>query len=106
MSTEYFRPMELNKEILKEVFYGEKPLDIFSEDDKEWLEKMADAGNVHAICCLLDGMHDDIFAKDDGEIERLTQMLYDAKERMSNEELLLAGDRSRSQRRSHRHQDI
>lgn len=92
MSTEYFRPMELNKEILKEVFYGEKPLDIFSEDDKEWLEKMADAGNVHAICCLLDGMHDVIFAKDDGETERLTQMLYDAKERMSNEELWYAGN--------------
>lgn len=78
--------MDQRKE-LKEVFLGKKQVSTFCEDDKEWLMSMAQAGSIHASWCLIEGMESEVFTQGEGEKERLAQMLYDAKERMSNEEL-------------------
>lgn len=101
--------------VLKDIFYGDKCLNILNEDDKGWLMQLAEDGNIHAIYCLIDGMQhqyrswtepfidDDTkeeveiersevvegttFVQEAGEMERLTQMLYDAKGQMSDDEL-------------------
>lgn len=78
--------MDQRKE-LKEVFLGKKQVITFCEDDKEWLMSMAQAGSIQAIWCLIAGMESKVFTEGEGERKRLAQMLYDAKERMSNEEL-------------------
>lgn len=78
--------MDQRKE-LKEVFLGKKQVSTFCEDDKEWLMSMAQAGSIHASWCLIEGMESKVFTEGEGERKRLAQMLYDAKERMSNEEL-------------------
>lgn len=80
------------RKALQEVFLGKKPVYTFSEGDKEWLKRMAQAGSIHAIYCLIMGMDLKVFTEGRGEKERLTQMLYDAKERMSNEELTTVCD--------------
>lgn len=107
------------KEVVDDVFYGRKFLDVFSEEDKSKLMSLANAGDTHAICVLLGGMkwkehswpekavdedtneevevlHREIivgettFKKEEGEEEALMQKLFDAKESMSDEELDMA----------------
>ena len=106
---------EFKVNVLKDIFYGDKWLNILNEDDKEWLMQLAEEGNIHAIYCLIDGMRHQYrswtepfidedtnketeierhamvdgttFVQEAGEMERLTQMLYDAKGQMSDREL-------------------
>lgn len=107
--------------LAREVFYGEKYLDVFKPSDKQRLMEMAEKGNIHAIFCLIKGLslkersYDETFVDEDtgeqvvlrrcdveegftfekeddeegkeDEITRLTEMLYEAKERMSEKEL-------------------
>ena len=44
-------------EMVDKLFYGEEPLSLLSNFDKEWLLKMANEGNIHAACLLVHGMH-------------------------------------------------
>lgn len=109
------RDKEFKANVLKDIFYGEKWLNILNEDDKGWLMQLAEEGNIHAIYCLIDGMQHQYrswtepfidedtnkeveiersevvdgttFVQEAGEMERLTQMLYDAKGQMSDDEL-------------------
>lgn len=106
---------ECHQEKVKAVVKGEKYLDCFETNDKEWLTELADKGDLYAACCLLQGMNrkerswPEIFTDEDTneevellrcEIEdgttfekdeelekRLTHQLYDAKKQMSDEEL-------------------
>ena len=115
MRREILRAIGGGNDLLKDVFYGKKYLDSFQPHDIHWLKTLADKGDVYAICCLLMGMnrkdhswHEmfvdedtneevdilrcDIedgttFEKDEELETRLTQMLYDAKERMSDDDL-------------------
>ena len=45
------------KETVDEVFYGKKYLDVFAELDKYRLMNLANDGDIHAACVLLDGMN-------------------------------------------------
>ena len=106
---------EFKANVLKDIFYGDKCLNILNKDDKGWLMQLAEEGNIYAIYCLIDGMQHQYrswtepfideatneeteverlamvdgttFVQEAGEMERLTQMLYDAKGRMSDDEL-------------------
>lgn len=106
---------EIKANVLKDIFHGDQYLNILNEDDKEWLMQLAEEGNIHAIYCLIDGMQHQYrswtepfidedtnkeveiernemidgttFVQEAGEMERLTQMLYDAKGQMSDDEL-------------------
>ena len=106
---------KLKIEMLKDVFFEKRSISIFDAADKDWLMKKAEKGNIYAIYCLLNGMHrkyaswyemfvdedtDDkvfiwrndlidgvTFITEDGEEERLKQMLYDARGRMTKKEL-------------------
>lgn len=107
--------------LAREVFYGEKYLDVFKPSDKQELMELAEKGNIHAIFCLIKGLlrkersYEETFVDEDtgeqvtvlsydveegftfekeeaeegkeDEIMRLTEMLYEAKERMSEKEL-------------------
>ena len=106
---------EIKANVLKDIFYGDKCLNILNEEDKGWLIQLAEDGNIHAIYCLIDGMQHQYrswtepfidedtnkeveiersemvdgttFVQEACEMERLTQMLYDAKGQMSDDEL-------------------
>ena len=45
------------KETVDAVFYGKKYLDVFVEADKNSLMNLANEGDMHAVCVLLDGMN-------------------------------------------------
>ena len=45
------------KEIVDDVFYGKKYLNVFAESDKSILMNLANEGDMHAACVLLDGMN-------------------------------------------------
>lgn len=107
-----------NKEKLEKVFFWEDTLAIINENDKEWLMQMANEGDIHAAYILVYGMHTkyrtwedtfineetgesvtvnrteiiegSIFPRDEAEEARLVQMIFDAKDQMSDEELKMA----------------
>lgn len=103
------------KEKVERVFFMKEPTGIIETGDQEWLTQMADEGDIHAALILIDGMNynyhcwDEDFINEDtnetvtvkrcevveGTIfpfdkalqSRLLKMIFDAKEKMSDEEL-------------------
>jgi hypothetical protein len=45
------------KEIVDDVFYGKKYLDVFTDSDKPKLMNLAKEGDIHAACVLIKGMN-------------------------------------------------
>ena len=107
-----------NKEKLEKVFFWQESVSVFNENDKEWLMQLANEGDIRAACVVVEGMHakyrawEDEFTNDDtgetvtlnrwelidgstfepdeAEEARLVQMIFDAKDQMSDEELKIA----------------
>jgi len=114
---EFIKKLEL-KMLVDDVFYGKKGLDVFTADDKDRLISLADDGDVHTICILIDGMnkkehswvevfvdedtHEKVevlrietvdgttFVLEDKEEEKLIQTLLSFKESMSDIDLQIA----------------
>ena len=108
-----------NKERLEKVFFGQESVGVFNENDKKWLMQMANEGDIHAACVVVEGMNSkyrgwedefidedtgetvtvnrwqlidgSTFAPDAEEEYRLVEMIVNAKERMSDKELEMAG---------------
>lgn len=107
-----------NKEKVEAVFFCKESVGIFNENDKEALMKMASEGDLHAACVLVEGMHlkyrswdepfineetgetvlvtrtelieGSTFEKNDAEEAKLIEMIFNAKDKMSDEELKMA----------------
>ena len=106
------------KEKVEAVFFCKKPLRVFNENEKEALMKMACEGDLHAACVLVEGMHlkyrswdepfineetgetvlvtrtelieGSTFEKNNAEEAKLIEMIFSAKDKMSDEELKMA----------------
>ena len=106
------------KEKVEAVFFCKKPFRIFNENDKEALMKMANEGDLHAACVLVEGMHlkyrswdepfineetdetvlvtrtelveGSTFKKNEAEEAKLIETILNAKDKMSDEELKMA----------------
>ena len=105
-----------NKEKISAVFFEKGSWSLFNESDREWLMTSANEGDLQAACLLINGMHykyhcwtekfvdedtneefevnrnektnDGTTFEPDEEAEaRLRQMVFDGKERLSDEEL-------------------
>ena len=107
-----------NKEKISAVFFGKGSWTLFDESNQEWLMTSANEGDLQAACLLIHGMHhkyhcwiekfvdedtneevefehcdlvDGTTFEPDEEAEaRLRQMVFDDKERLSDEELWAA----------------
>ena len=107
-----------NKEKVEAVFFCKKSVGIFNENDKEALMKMASEGDLHAACVLVEGMHKkcrcwdepfineetgetilvprteliegSTFEKNEAEEAKLIEMIFNSKDKMSDEELKMA----------------
>ena len=51
------------KEKVEVVFFGKELLSVFNENEKEALMKMANEGDLHAACVLVEGIEDSTFEK-------------------------------------------
>ena len=103
------------KEIVDDVFYGKKYLDVFTDSDKPKLMNLAKEGDIHAACVLIKGMNRKMhswtekfldedtneevdilrgevidgttFESNDDEKKELTQNIVDSKASMTVEDL-------------------
>ena len=78
------------KEKVEAVFFCEKPFRIFNENEKEALMKMANEGDLHAACVLVEGIEGSTFEKNEAEEAKLIETILNAKDKMSDEELKMA----------------
>lgn len=104
-----------NKEKVEAVFFWKESLGIFNENEKEALMKMANEGDLHAACVLVEGMYfkyrtwdepflneetgetilvtrtelieGSTFEKNEAEEAKLIETILNAKDKMSDEEL-------------------
>ncbi len=116
-SMEFIKMLEL-KQVVDDVFYGKKGLDVFTDEDKPRLQSLANDGDIHTICILIDGMNKKVhswvetfidentkkevevlrietidgttFVMEDEEEVKLIQTLLSFKESMSNKDLQIA----------------
>ncbi len=116
-SMEFIKKLEL-KQVVDDVFYEKKGLDAFTDEDKLRLLNLANDGDIHTICILIDGMNKKehswvekfidedtkkeaevlrietidgtTFVLEDKEKEKLIQTLLSFKESMSNNDLQIA----------------
>ena len=108
-----------NKEKISAVFFGKGSWSLFNESDREWLMTSANEGDLQAACLLINGMHykyhcwtekfvdeetneevefnhnektndGSTFEPDEEAEARLRQIVFDGKERLSDEELYRA----------------
>ena len=106
------------KEKVESVFFCKESLGVFNENEKEALMKMACEGDLHAACVLVEGMYfkyrswdepfineetgetvlltrselieGSTFEKNNAEEAKLIEMIFSAKDKMSDEELKMA----------------
>lgn len=108
------------KEKVEKVFFMKEPTGIIETEDQGWLTQMANEGDIHAALILIDGMNHNYHCWDEDYINedtnetvtvkrcevvegtifpfdkalqtRLLKMIFDAKEKMSDEELAIVSN--------------